>query len=363
MASQPKPFITANMVTTLRLFAMPLLVWLLYQGPLSGGSEAMWWWGVSLGTVIGCTDFVDGMLARKYGPTVLGGMMDPLADKVFIALLYLPLMHLGLFPVWAVGLLFIREFLVTSIRSAYEWRGLQLKTSYFGKVKTWVQMQGIAILVLALLVEKQTLLIVLGVLTALPFLALVFFLVVKKKLSMNMLLAVIFTAMTVALFAYPDSLKTSIDIAVYAICLLTWLSGLDYLLTAIPTLHKNGGFHRADVVRVGGAIVTPVCCVLALVHTNVNPAPMLVIFAGELAVGGLDNLLSRHKASSSTLSYGARAYGSAALLIAAIYAGDMAALLCWVAMAISLGGVVLEFYRGRSHYLDDSKWDEVLVES
>lgn len=351
------------MVTTLRLLAMPLLAWLLYQGPETSGSKTLWWWGVSLGTIIGCTDFVDGMLARKYGPTVLGGMMDPLADKIFIALLYLPLMHLGLFPVWAVGLLFIREFLVTSIRSAYEWRGLQLKTSYFGKVKTWVQMQGIAILILAVLVEKNTLIICLTVLTVLPFLAMVYFLVAKKKLSMNALLAVIFTGLTVALFAIPDSIFTSIDIAVYAICLLTWLSGLDYLLSAIPTLHKNGGFHRADVVRVGGAIATPVCCVLALVHTTVTPAPMLIIFAGELAVGGLDNLLSRHKANSSTLSYGIRAYGSAGLLIAAIYAGDAAAILCWVAMAISLVGVISEFYRGRAHYLDDSKWDEVLVES
>ena len=30
------------------------------------------------------------MLARKYGPTVLGGLLDPIADKVFIAFAYTP---------------------------------------------------------------------------------------------------------------------------------------------------------------------------------------------------------------------------------------------------------------------------------
>ncbi len=359
----PKPLITANMVTALRLLAMPLLAWLLYQGPLSGGSKTYWWWGISLGTIIGCTDFVDGMLARKYGPTVLGGMMDPLADKVFIALVYLPLMDLGLFPVWAVGLLFIREFLVTSIRSAYEWRGLQLKTSYFGKVKTWVQMQGIAILLFTVMVTKETLLIALAVLTVAPLLAFIYLYLAKKKFNMNAFLAVIFTALTYALFAIPEDLKTSIDIAVYAICLLTWLSGLDYLLSAIPTLHKAGGFHRADLVRVAGAIATPICSVLALIYTNVTPMPILIVFAGELAVGGLDNLLSRHKASSSAWSVGARSLGSAALLLGAILFDDIAAPLAWAAMVLSLGGVTWEFYRGRSHYLDDSKWDEGLVEA
>ena len=48
------------------------------------------WSALIAGTLIGCTDWVDGMLARKYGPTVLGGLLDPIADKVFIAFAYVP---------------------------------------------------------------------------------------------------------------------------------------------------------------------------------------------------------------------------------------------------------------------------------
>ena len=52
--------------------------------------NAYMWCALIAGTLIGCTDWVDGMLARKYGPTVLGGLLDPIADKVFIAFAYTP---------------------------------------------------------------------------------------------------------------------------------------------------------------------------------------------------------------------------------------------------------------------------------
>lgn len=363
MAGKPKPLISANMVTSVRLLAMPLIAWLIYQNPVAGGSSTGLWGALVLGTVVGCTDFVDGALARKYGPTVLGGLMDPLADKVFVALIYLPLMHLGFFPKWAVGLLFVREFLVTSIRSAYEWRGLQLKTSFFGKVKTWVQMQGIVVLVLVALVSRDTFLTILWVGAALPLLPLAFFWFAKKEFSLSFALGTVFMLGTVALFAIPESPATSVDIAVYLICLVTWMSGLDYLLGAIPALHKAGGFHRADVVRVIGAIAIPISAVVALMDSAAPAIPVLGVVAFELAVGGLDNLLARHKANASTLAYGARALGSAGLLLLTLVLKEQAAILAWAAMAISLIGSTSEFWRGRSHYLDDTKWDEKLVET
>lgn len=252
------------MVTATRLLAMPVMTYLIYQHPFASGSNTAWWAAIILGTIIACTDFVDGFLARKYGPTVFGGMLDPLADKIFVALLYLPMMDIGFFPTWAVGLLFIREFLVTSIRSAYEWRGLQLKTSYFGKVKTWVQMQGIITFFIAALIGKDDLIRLLLVGAALPALVVAYFWLAKRKFLRGSAMAVPFMLATVALFAVPDSLQRSVEIGVYFICLITWLSGLDYLLGAVPTLYKAGGFHRADLVRVMAAIATPVCATSTL---------------------------------------------------------------------------------------------------
>ena len=362
VANPRKPLITANMVTATRLLAMPVMTYLIYQDPFTSGSNSSWWAAIILGTIIACTDFVDGLLARMYGPTVFGGMLDPLADKIFVALLYLPMMDIGFFPPWAVGLIFIREFLVTSIRSAYEWRGLQLKTSYFGKVKTWVQMQGIITFFIAALIGRDDVIITLLFVTVLPVLGLAYLWFAKGKFHRSLAMSLPFMLATVALFAIPDTLQTSVEIGVYFICVVTWLSGLDYLLGAIPALHKAGGFHRADLIRVLAAISIPVCATLALVYSSAPAAPMLLIVAGELAVGGLDNLLSRHKASSSTWSYGARTLGSSALLVAAVLVDSQAAILAWVAMGISLVGVAHEFWRGRHHYLDDKKLDEQLTE-
>jgi cardiolipin synthase len=148
-AERKRPLISANMVTEARLVTMPLISWLVYRGYATGNHDYLWF-ALVFGTLIGCTDFVDGYLARKHGPTVFGGLLDPIADKVFIALAYMPFADdkIGLVPVWACAFMFVREFLVTALRSAYEQRSLSLKTSYLAKAKTWTQMQGIGMLVL-----------------------------------------------------------------------------------------------------------------------------------------------------------------------------------------------------------------------
>jgi CDP-diacylglycerol--glycerol-3-phosphate 3-phosphatidyltransferase len=363
VANKPKPLISANMVTSARLLVMPIMVWLLYLHPLAGDSKTSWWWALVIGSIVSCTDFVDGAIARKYGPTVLGAMLDPLADKVFVALVYLPLMHVGFVPMWAVGLLFVREFMVTSIRSAYEWRGLQLKTSYFGKVKTWVQMQGILTLMGVVLLPKDTVLTLLIVLAVLPIFGLAFFWFAKKEFSVGMTLGIVLGVAVYALFRYPEGPQTGIQATMWFVCAVTWMSGFDYLAGAIPRLHKSGGFHRADLIRLLAAIAIPISAVLVMMNTSVHPLPMLAIVAGELAVGGLDNLLSRHKATSSVISFSMRTLGASGLLLLALFIDSQASILAWAAMTVSVLGVAHEFWHGRRHYLDDSKWDEELVES
>ena len=94
MPAPGRPLITANQVTLARLVPMPLLSWLIYRGGALGYKDNVYMWAALIaGTVIGCTDWIDGLLARKYGPTVLGGLLDPIADKVFIA--FAPLALIG----------------------------------------------------------------------------------------------------------------------------------------------------------------------------------------------------------------------------------------------------------------------------
>src|SRR5215470_20148265 len=135
--------ITANQVTIARLIGLPFVAALAY------GDEQLRIVAVILGTLIGLTDTVDGYLARKYGVTVLGSLMDPIADKVFVVTALLPIVDTGWAPWWLAYAILLREFLVTALRSSFEQRDLQLRSTYLAKVKTWVQMLALALAVAA----------------------------------------------------------------------------------------------------------------------------------------------------------------------------------------------------------------------
>jgi cardiolipin synthase (CMP-forming) len=360
-ASTPakKPLITANMVTVARLVPMPILAWAIYQG-------IGWIWvALILGTLIGCTDFVDGYLARKYGPTVLGGLLDPMADKVFVAFAYLPFADLGLVPAWAVALMFVRELLVTALRSAYEQRNLSMKTSYLGKVKTWTQMQGIGVLILFVLLANRPTAIWAIIITGIvaPLLAMGILYVVKKKLWVGALVMSALIAPLAFLHARGD-LPLMLDVIMFVVVALTWVSGIDYLTGAFTQLRGRADFQARDAVRLIGALALAPLVFAVLARPGIETtAPLLAVLVLELGVGGLDNLLSHHRAAAGALLWGARILGVCALLGAALAfaPGSTAALaLCYAAAAGSLAGVAWEFWRGRDYYIDARIRDKAL---
>ena len=118
-ALEDKLKITANMVTIARIVLMPIPGYMLYQGaqPLFACIGVIF--------LLGITDYIDGIMARREGPTVLGGLLDPIADKIFIAVIYLPLTERymegwdrAVVPMWMTMCIFCRDFLVTSLRTS-----------------------------------------------------------------------------------------------------------------------------------------------------------------------------------------------------------------------------------------------------
>jgi cardiolipin synthase len=340
-----KPLISANLVTLVRLIPMPLLAWWIYEGTLVPA--------LIVGTIVGSTDFVDGWLARRQGPTVLGGLLDPIADKVFVALIYLPFADIGVIPAWACALMFIREFLVTALRSAYERRGLSMKTSYLAKVKTWTQMQGIGVLLLfPLLADRRWILdLILYAGIVLPLVAMGILYLVKKKVWRGALVmsANFVVLLLVHLQRNPELTTGYIMLMVVA---LTWVSGLDYLVGAWKHLRGRGDFAKHDGIRVLGAFTLPIMVFWVAAEGQAQAWPLLVILATELAVGGLDNLLSHHQKASGALPWGARVVGVSALLGLSLALPDQATWICVLAAALSTAGVCWEFWRGRDYYLD-----------
>ena len=67
-----------NLLTFLRILAIPIVAWLLTH---PGRREA--WTAMFVYLAASLTDFLDGWIARRYGfVTAVGKLLDPLADKL-----------------------------------------------------------------------------------------------------------------------------------------------------------------------------------------------------------------------------------------------------------------------------------------
>jgi CDP-diacylglycerol--glycerol-3-phosphate 3-phosphatidyltransferase len=95
-------------------------------------------------TVASVTDFFDGFLARKLNQiTILGKLLDPLADKLIVASTLILMIPLGRVPGWLVLVLLAREFTITGLRGIAASEGMVIAASSLGKYKTVFQMLSI----------------------------------------------------------------------------------------------------------------------------------------------------------------------------------------------------------------------------
>ncbi len=97
------------------------------------------------------TDLADGYYARKHGiESVLGKLMDPLADKVLVATPLIMLAPLGRIPAWVSLLIITRELAVTGLRGLAASSGIVVAASGLGKIKSIAQYTGLSILIFPL---------------------------------------------------------------------------------------------------------------------------------------------------------------------------------------------------------------------
>ncbi|RMG31399.1 MAG: CDP-alcohol phosphatidyltransferase family protein [Gammaproteobacteria bacterium] len=99
----------------LTLFRM-LLVWPLVEALLAGRYGR----ALSLFLLAGFTDGLDGFLARRYRWTSrLGGLLDPVADKLLMVSSFLALAAAGIIPGWLVWLVIGRDLVIVTGALAY----------------------------------------------------------------------------------------------------------------------------------------------------------------------------------------------------------------------------------------------------
>jgi cardiolipin synthase (CMP-forming) len=98
-----------NLITTLRLACLPVFVWLVF-GAHDQGPAAV------LLAVLGATDWVDGFVARRFHQvSVLGKVLDPLADRLLVGTAVIVIIVHGAVPVWFGVLTLTREALVGAV--------------------------------------------------------------------------------------------------------------------------------------------------------------------------------------------------------------------------------------------------------
>jgi len=102
-------------------------------------------------SVAALTDLVDGWLARRYHiETVLGKLMDPLADKVLVTTALIMLIPLGKITAWVSLLIICREIIVTGLRGLAATTGKVVAAGRVGKLKSNFQYFGLGFLIFPL---------------------------------------------------------------------------------------------------------------------------------------------------------------------------------------------------------------------
>ncbi|KHE67572.1 CDP-diacylglycerol--glycerol-3-phosphate 3-phosphatidyltransferase [Halobacillus sp. BBL2006] len=145
-----------NKITISRILLIPIFI-ILMSVPFNWGSFQMGeaelpvshLAGAILFIIASTTDWIDGYIARKYNlVTNLGKFLDPLADKLLVSAALILLVEIGLAPAWIVIAIISREFAVTGLRLVAAGEGTVLAASQMGKLKTWIQIIAISLLLL-----------------------------------------------------------------------------------------------------------------------------------------------------------------------------------------------------------------------
>ena len=126
-----------NKLTIFRVIMIPFFLIALLVDEIPGGK----WIAVSLFIIASLTDMLDGKIARKYNLiTNFGKFMDPLADKLLVCSAIVALISLDRIPCWVVIVIIAREFIISGFRLVASDNGVVIAASWWGKIKTVVQM-------------------------------------------------------------------------------------------------------------------------------------------------------------------------------------------------------------------------------
>lgn len=101
-----------NAISIMRIVLVPPILWFLYRGHYA---EAL-----VLFFVAGFSDGIDGWLAKRFGwHSRLGALLDPIADKLLIAGVFVLLLMQHMIPLWLGLIVILRDVVIVGGATAY----------------------------------------------------------------------------------------------------------------------------------------------------------------------------------------------------------------------------------------------------
>jgi cardiolipin synthase len=131
-----------NALSALRLVGVPVFLWLVlarHDG-----------WALLVLMASGISDYLDGKIARRYGlVSRVGTLLDPLADRLYIATTLFGLAWREIIPWWLVGVLVGREVLLAMMLLVLRRNGCgPLPVHFVGKAATFNLLYAFPLLLL-----------------------------------------------------------------------------------------------------------------------------------------------------------------------------------------------------------------------
>jgi CDP-diacylglycerol--glycerol-3-phosphate 3-phosphatidyltransferase len=145
----------ANTVTVTRMVLIPVFLvvmladWPRYLNVPSTAYALRPIIAAAVFALLAATDGVDGYLARSRNEvTTFGKFIDPLADKLLVTAALLALVELSVLPAWIALVIISREFIVSGLRMVASAEGTVIAASWYGKVKTVLQIIAIILFIM-----------------------------------------------------------------------------------------------------------------------------------------------------------------------------------------------------------------------
>jgi cardiolipin synthase len=130
-----------NLITLARIALAPVLILFLKDADYASALIVI--------VIAGVTDGLDGLIAKRFNAvTRLGGVLDPLADKILLVSAFVMLTILEQIPFWLMLTVVFRDFLIVGGYLAYTSLvgPVHMRPSYLSKVNTFMQILLVVVL-------------------------------------------------------------------------------------------------------------------------------------------------------------------------------------------------------------------------